>query len=91
MISLQSGGIAYRLSYRDVEKLLAECGVNVDHVTIDGWVRRFTPEFTEAAQPCQHAHGGRWSVDETYLKAAGQWTYRGTAYAALLQPYQWAL
>jgi IS6 family transposase len=62
------------LSYRDVEELLAERGVTVDHVTIYRWVQRFTPEFIEAARPCRHAPGDRWFVDETYVKVAGQWT-----------------
>ena len=44
--------LRYGLSYRDVEELLAERGVTVDHVTIYRWVRRFTPEFIEAARPC---------------------------------------
>lgn len=50
-------------------------GVTVDHVTVYRWVQRFTPEFIEVARPCRHSPGDRWLVDETYLKAAGQWTY----------------
>jgi hypothetical protein len=57
--------LRYRLSYRDVEELLAERGVTADHVTIYRWVQRFTPEFVEAARPCRHAPGDRWFVDET--------------------------
>ena len=67
--------LRYGLSYRDVEELLAERGITVDHVTIYRWVQRFTPEFIEAARPCRHVPGDRWFVDETYLKVAGQWTY----------------
>ena len=67
--------LRYGLSYRDVEELLAERGITVDHVTIYRWVQRFTPEFIEAARPCRHAPGDRWFVDETYLKVAGRWTY----------------
>ena len=44
--------LRYGLSYRDVEELLAERGVTVDHVTVYRWVQRFTPEFIEAAGPC---------------------------------------
>jgi transposase, IS6 family len=65
----------YGLSYRDVEELLAERGITVDHVTVYRWVQRFTPEFIEAARPCRHAPGDRWFVDETYLKVAGWWAY----------------
>jgi transposase-like protein len=67
--------LRYGLSYRDVEELLAERGITVDHVTIYRWVQRFTPEFIEAARLCRHAPGDRWFADETYLKVAGRWTY----------------
>jgi transposase-like protein len=67
--------LRYGLSYRDVEELLAERGVNVDHVTIYRWVQRFTPEFIEAARTCRHVLGDRWFVDETYIKVNGRWTY----------------
>ena len=67
--------LRYGLSYRDVEELLAERGVTVDHVSVYRWVQRFTPEFIEAARPCRRAPGDRWFVDETYVKVAGQWTY----------------
>jgi IS6 family transposase len=67
--------LRYGLSYRDVEELLAERGVTVDHVTIYRWVQRFTPEFIEAARPCRHVPGDRWFVDETYVKVAGTWAY----------------
>jgi len=67
--------LRYGLSYRDVEELLAERGITVDHVTVYRWVQRFTPEFIEAARPCRHAPGDRWFADETYLKVAGKWTY----------------
>ncbi len=67
--------LRYGLSYRDVEELLAERGVTVDHVSIYRWVQRFTPKFIEAARPSRHAPGNRWFVDETYLKIAGKWAY----------------
>lgn len=67
--------LRYGLSYRDVEELLAERGIAVDHVTIYRWVQRFTPEFIEAARPCRHAPGDRWFADETCVKVAGAWTY----------------
>jgi transposase-like protein len=63
------------LSYRDVEELLAERGVEVDHVTIYRWVLGFTPLLVDAARPCRHAVGDRWQVDETYVKVVGQWRF----------------
>ncbi len=67
--------LRFGLSYRDVEELLAERGVEVDHVTVFRWVQRFTPLFLDAARPCRHAPGDRWFVDETYLKVGGRWRY----------------
>jgi transposase-like protein len=67
--------LRFALSYRDVEELLAERGVEVDHTTVYRWVQRFTPLLTEAARPCRHAVGDRWKVDETYVKVAGRWRY----------------
>ena len=67
--------LRYGLSYRDVEELLAERGIDVDHVTIFRWVQRFTPQLIEAARPCRHSVGDRWFVDETYVKVAGVWRY----------------
>jgi transposase, IS6 family len=67
--------LRFGLSYRDVEELLTERGVEVDHVTIYRWVLRFTPLLADAARPCRHRVGDRWRVDETYVKVAGQWRY----------------
>jgi transposase, IS6 family len=66
--------LRYGLSYRDVEELLAERGVGVDHVTFYRWVQRFTPDFVEAARPCRQLPGDRWYVDETYVKVSGRRT-----------------
>jgi IS6 family transposase len=67
--------LRYGLSYRDVAELLAERGVDVDHVTIYRWVQRFTPLIIDAARPCRHSVSDRWFVDETYVKVAGVWRY----------------
>jgi transposase-like protein len=67
--------LRFGLSYRDVEELLAERGIEVDHVSICRWVRRFAPEFAQAARARWHAVRDRWHVDETYLKVGGTWRY----------------
>ena len=67
--------LRYGLSYRDLEELLAERGIEVDHVTLFRWVQRFTPLLIDAAQPCRHSVGGLWFVDETYVKVSGSWRY----------------
>jgi transposase-like protein len=67
--------LRFGLSSRDLEELLTERGVEVDHVTIYRWVQRFTLLLADAARPCRHAVGDRWQVDETYVKVAGRWRY----------------
>src|SRR3712207_3682169 len=67
--------LRFGLSYRDVEELLAERGVQVDHVSIHRWVLRFAPLFAEAARPRRHTVGDRWQIDETYVKVRGRWRY----------------
>ena len=67
--------LRFGLSYRDVEELLMERGIEVDHVTVYRWVQRFAPLLAEAARPCRHAVGDRWSVDETYVRVSGRWRY----------------
>jgi transposase-like protein len=65
--------LRFNLSYRDVEELLVERGIEVDHVTVYRWVQRFTPLLVDAARFCRHAPGNRWFVDETYVKVNGVW------------------
>ncbi|HVA73846.1 MAG TPA: IS6 family transposase [Acidimicrobiales bacterium] len=67
--------LRYGLSYRDPEELLAERGIEVDHVTLFRWVQRFTPILVDAARLCLHPVGGHWFVDETYVKVSGTWRY----------------
>jgi len=67
--------LRYGVSYRDAEELLAERGIEVDHVTIYRWVQTFTPELIERARLARHATGDRWFVDETYVQVAGRWRY----------------
>jgi transposase-like protein len=67
--------LRFNLSYRDVEELLVERGVEVDHVTVFRWVQRFTPLLADAARFARHSPGNRWYVDETYVKVNGVWRY----------------
>jgi transposase-like protein len=67
--------LRYNLSYRDVEELLVERGVEVDHVSVYRWVQRFTPLLADAARFARHGPGDRWFVDETYVKVNGVWRY----------------
>lgn len=66
---------ALNLSYRDVEELLIERGIEVDHVTVFRWVERFTSLLADAARFARHSPGDRWFIDETYFKVNGIWRY----------------
>jgi len=77
--------LRFGLSYRDVEELLSERGIEVDHVSIYRWVQRFAPEFAEAARARQHVIGDRWHVDETYVKVGGPYR-RGHRRRPCLRP-----
>ena len=68
--------LRFGLSYRDVEELLAERGIEADHVTIFRWVHRFSPELIDAARARRRVVGDRWHVDETYVKVGGTWRDR---------------
>ncbi len=67
--------LRYNLSYRDVEELLVERGVEIDHITVYRWVQRFTPLLADAARLARHSPGDRWFVDETYVNVNGVWRY----------------
>ncbi len=67
--------LRFNLSYRDLEELLVERGVEVDHVTVYRWVQRFTPLLADAARFARHSPGDRWFADETYVKVNGVWRY----------------
>ena len=65
--------LRYGLSYRDVEELLAERGVEVDHVIVYRWVQRYTPLLADAAWFARHTPGDRWFVDEDLREVNGAW------------------
>ena len=67
--------LRFGLSYRDVEELLAERGVKVDHVSIYPVGGAVHAAAADAAKPCRHTVGDRWFVDETDVKVAGRWRY----------------
>jgi len=67
--------LQFPLSYRDLERMLADRGVAVDHTTLYRWVQRFAPELERRIRrhlrPCR----GPWHVDETYVRVGGAWRY----------------
>ena len=67
--------LRYALSYRDLEELMAERNLGVDHVTIWRWVQRYAPELTKRSRRELRCTNASWRVDETYLPVSGKWTY----------------
>lgn len=67
--------LAYPLSYRNLEEIAEERGYHVDHSTINRWVTKYSPELEAAFQKKKKPVGGRWRMDETYIKVNGQWKY----------------
>ena len=68
--------VAYALSYRNIEELMAERGSAVDHATINRWVVEYAPLLEESFRR-RHKKpvGSSWRMDETYIKVKGEWHY----------------
>lgn len=67
--------LAYALSYRDIEELLAERGLHVGHSTINRWVIKFSPLLEARFHQRKRRCNGRLRLDETSIKVKGQWVY----------------
>jgi transposase-like protein len=65
----------YALSYRDLEEMMAERGVYVDHSTIHRWVLKYAPELDKRIRPHLKPTNDSWRTDETYIKIKGEWKY----------------
>jgi transposase-like protein len=67
--------LRYGLSLRNLEEIMAERNVQVDHVTIWRWIQRYAPELSRRCRRELRKTNRSWRVDETYLRVAGKWTY----------------
>ena len=67
--------LRYPLSYRDVEEMMQERGIRVDHTTIYRWVQRYAPELEQRCRSYLKATTDSWRVDETYIKVKKLWMY----------------
>jgi putative transposase len=67
--------IAYPISYRQLEEMMGERGVVVDHSTLNRWVLKYAPEFEKAFRRRRCPVGRSWRMDETYVKIRGKWAY----------------
>ena len=67
--------LRYPLSYRDLEEMMLERGLSLDHSTIARWVLRYAPVLNERIRSEMRRPNGSWRADETYVRVAGRWTY----------------
>ena len=67
--------LRYALSYRDLEEMMMERGLTVDHTTIYRWVQKYAPELEKRCRPHLKACNDSWKVDETYIKIKKVWFY----------------
>ena len=67
--------LAYALSLRNPEEMMAERGIHVDHSTLHRWVIRLVPLLDTVFRRHKRHPGRRWRMDETYIKIRGQWKY----------------
>ena len=67
--------LRYSLSYRDLEGMMVERGLLVDHVTIWRWVQHYAPILNQRLRHEVRHPNGSWRVDETYVRVGGEWAY----------------
>jgi len=67
--------LAYALSLRNLEEMMAERGIAIDHSTLHRWVIRLVPMLDKAFRRHKRSVGRRWRMDETYIKIKCQWKY----------------
>jgi putative transposase len=68
--------VAYPISYRQLEEMMGERGVAVDHSTLNRWAIKYAPEFEKVFRRHHQPVGRSWRLDETYVKIKGKWAYR---------------
>jgi transposase-like protein len=67
--------VAYPLSLRHLEEMMAERGIAVDHSTVHRWAIKLLPVLEKAFRRCKRAVGKSWRMDEIYVKVRGEWRY----------------
>jgi transposase, IS6 family len=67
--------LMFPVSYRDLELMLLDRGVEVDHITIFRWIQAYAAELEKLIRPHLHMSNGSWRVDETYVTSKARWMY----------------
>ena len=67
--------VAYPLSYRNIEEIMAERNIKLDHSAVQKWVVHYSPQLESTFRKRKKMTGGSWRMDETYVKVSGKWVY----------------
>jgi IS6 family transposase len=67
--------LQFPISYRDLERIFSDRGIQVDHTTLFRWIQAYAPELDKRLRPHLHMTNGSWRVDETYIRVKGEWVY----------------
>jgi putative transposase len=67
--------VAYPLSLRHIEEMVAERGICVDHSTVHRWALKLLPVLEKAFRRRKRPVGTSWRMDETYIRVKGEWRY----------------
>src|ERR1700734_2008059 len=83
--------LMFPVSYRDLELMLLDRGVEVDHTTIFRWIQAYAAELEKRTRPHWRMSNGSWRGDETYVRGKGRWTYLYRAVDSRGQPIDFLL
>jgi transposase-like protein len=67
--------LQFPISYRDLERMFSDRGIQVDHTTLFRWIQAYAPELENRIRPHLRMTNGSWRVDETYIRVRGKWVY----------------
>ncbi len=67
--------LCYPLSYRNLEEMMLERGLEIDHTTVYRWVQAYAPDLDKRSRAYLKSTNDSWRVDETYIKVKGKWKY----------------
>jgi transposase-like protein len=67
--------LQFPISYRDLERMFSDRGIQVDHTTLFRWIQAYAPELEKRIRPHLRMTNGSWRVDETYIRVKGEWVY----------------
>ena len=83
--------LLFPISYRDLECMLVDRGIQVDHTTLFGWIQAYAPELEKRIRPHLRMTNGSLRVDETYIRVKGEWVYLYRAVDAIGQTVDFLL